>query len=83
MKGKLANWAFGCDICQDVCPWNRFSKPHQENDLKPKEEILTRNKKEWMEITEELFSKLFKDSPLKRTGYERFTRNLQFLEPYD
>ncbi len=80
VKGKFENWAFGCDICQDVCPWNRFSKPHHEEAFEPKEEMLKMTKKEWHEITEDVFQKLFKKTPLKRTKYKGIKRNLKFLE---
>jgi len=79
MKGKFDNWTFGCDICQDVCPWNRFSKPNSEPAFTPLKEILNMNYKEWEEITEEVFKKTFKDSPLKRTKYEGIKRNLKFI----
>ena len=79
MKGKFENWAFGCDICQDVCPWNRFSKPHREPDFKPSNEFLEMNKSEWIEITEEVFNKMFSNSALKRTGYKGLRRNLLFI----
>jgi epoxyqueuosine reductase len=77
---KMDNWAFGCDICQDVCPWNRFSKPHSEPSFFPKEGLLEMNKKDWMEITEEVFRKVFKNSAVKRTKYSGLIRNLKFLE---
>ena len=79
MKGKLENWAFGCDICQDVCPWNRFSKPHKEPLLKPDETLLNMTKTDWEEITEDLFNTLFKDSAIKRTKFKGLQRNLQFI----
>jgi epoxyqueuosine reductase len=79
VKGKFDNWAFGCDICQDVCPWNRFSKPHTETALMPDDELMKLKKKEWEEITEEVFQKLFKDSAIKRTGYKGLRRNIAFL----
>lgn len=80
MKGQFDNWAFGCDVCQDVCPWNRFSKPHQEPAFEPATNLLDLKKKEWMEITEEVFRNMFNQSPLKRTGYSGFKRNLDFLK---
>ena len=83
MKGTFENWAFGCDICQDVCPWNRFSKPHQEPALQAKKEMLTMRKKEWIEITEVLFTELFKHTPLTRPGFKGFKRNLEFLQTPD
>jgi epoxyqueuosine reductase len=78
-KGKFENWTFGCDICQDVCPWNRFSSPHKESAFNPSEELLSMNKKEWEEITEEIFQKVFKNSAVKRTKYEGLKRNLKFI----
>jgi epoxyqueuosine reductase len=75
---SLAGWAFGCDICQEVCPWNRFSKPHKTNAFNPKNEILALNPEEWTEITEEVFKKIFHDSPIQRTGYHRFIENIHF-----
>lgn len=78
-KGKFENWAFGCDICQDVCPWNRFSKPNTESAFNPSAELLSMNKKEWEEITEEVFQNLFKNSAVKRTKYEGLKRNLKFI----
>ncbi len=78
-KGKFENWIFGCDICQDVCPWNRFSKSHQESNFNPNEDLLGFRKKEWLEMTKEVFNKVFKNSPLKRTKYEGIKRNIQFV----
>ncbi len=79
MKGKFADWAFGCDICQDVCPWNRFSTPLQEAGLKANERLMSLSKREWQELTEEVFEELFKRSPVQRAGYEGLKRNLAFL----
>ncbi|MDQ2718440.1 MAG: tRNA epoxyqueuosine(34) reductase QueG [Bacteroidota bacterium] len=81
MKDKFENKMFGCDICQDVCPWNRFSKPNHEIEFKPLPEILNFSKNDWEEITEESFKIIFKDSPLKRSKFEGIKRNLKFLEP--
>lgn len=78
--GKMENWAFGCDICQDVCPWNRFSKPHNETAFNPADSLLEMNRKDWMEITEDVFRKLFKNSAVKRTKYTGLLRNLKFLD---
>lgn len=78
MKGKFENWVFGCDICQDVCPWNSFSKPHQESQFNPHPDLKEMEKRDWLEITEETFQKVFAKSPLKRTGYYGFLRNIQF-----
>ena len=79
-KGQFENWAFGCDICQDVCPWNRFSTPHQEEKFKPDNRLLNYTKNEWEDITEEIFREVFKKSPVKRTKYDGFKRNIQFLK---
>lgn len=78
---KMENWFFGCDICQDVCPWNRFSKAHKEPAFNPKEGLLEMKKSDWMEITEDVFINLFKNSAIKRTKYEGIVRNLNFLSP--
>ena len=80
MNGKFDDWMFGCDVCQDVCPWNRFSKPHNEPLFNPNDEILNFSKKEWEEITEEVFKKVFKNSPVKRTKLEGLQRNIEFLK---
>jgi epoxyqueuosine reductase len=80
MKGKLDNWLFGCDVCQDVCPWNRFSTPHNNEELKPVNEILQFKEKDWEEMTEESFKIIFKNSPLKRTKYGGIKRNLKFIK---
>jgi epoxyqueuosine reductase len=80
MKGKFDDWAFGCDVCQDVCPWNRFSKSHSEPLFQANPELLSFSKKDWEEITTETFQKVFKDSPLKRTKWEGLKRNIDFLK---
>ena len=80
MKGKFDDWAFGCDVCQDVCPWNRFSKSHTEPLFQANPELVSFSKKDWEEITAETFQKVFKDSPLKRTKWEGLKRNIQFLK---
>ena len=79
MKGKFHNWMFGCDTCQDVCPWNRFSRPHDEIEFKPLPEILDLSTKEWEAMTEESFRHLFKDSALQRAKFKGIQRNLRFL----
>jgi epoxyqueuosine reductase len=79
VKGKFENWTFGCDICQDVCPWNRFSKPHSEPAFKPEKEVMEMSRKDWEEITEDVFKKIFSHSAVKRTGYKGLARNLKFL----
>lgn len=80
MKGKFENNLFGCDICQDVCPWNRFSKPTNETEFSPLPQILNFSQKDWEELTEESFKVIFKNSPIKRTKFKGIKRNLQFLE---
>ena len=80
MKGKLDHWAFGCDVCQDVCPWNRFSKQHSEPLFNPKPELLSMTKNDWEEITQETFNKVFKKSAVKRTKYTGLKRNIKFLK---
>ena len=79
--GKLDNWAFGCDVCQQVCPWNKFSTPHQEAAFMPSAELLDLPKKEWEEITDEVFEKLFSKSAVKRTKLAGLKRNIAFLKP--
>jgi epoxyqueuosine reductase len=78
-KNSFEDWMFGCDICQDVCPWNRFSKSHSEPLFHPKPELLEMTKQDWEEITEETFRKVFKKSAVKRTKYNGLTRNIQFI----
>ena len=78
-KGKMDDWVFGCDVCQDVCPWNRFSKNHREKEFNPKEELMKMKKEEWYEITSEVFKNLFHDSPVMRTGYNGLKRNMEFI----
>lgn len=80
MKGSFDEWAFGCDTCQDVCPWNKFSKPHNEPLFDPNPELLAMSKKDWDEITEETFRAVFKNSPVKRTKFEGLKRNIDFLK---
>ena len=80
MKGKFDDWAFGCDVCQDVCPWNRFSKPHKEPLFNPNQELLSMSKEDWKEITEETFKAVFKNSPLKRAKFEGMKQNINFLK---
>jgi epoxyqueuosine reductase len=83
MKGKFDNWLFGCDVCQDVCPWNRFASPHQTDALKPLPQILGFKQTDWEEMTEESFKIIFKDSPLKRSKFEGVKRNLKFIKTND
>ncbi|HWN88969.1 MAG TPA: tRNA epoxyqueuosine(34) reductase QueG [Chitinophagaceae bacterium] len=79
MKGKFENWIFGCDICQDVCPWNRFSKPTNEIEFTPLPEILDLSTREWEMMTEEKFKKIFGHSPLSRSKLKGIQRNLKFI----
>jgi epoxyqueuosine reductase len=79
MKGKFNDWMFGCDICQDVCPWNRFSKAHNEPLFNPNPELLSFTKKDWQEITEDTFKKVFANSAVKRTKLSGLQRNIKFL----
>ncbi len=79
MKGTFNNWMFGCDVCQDVCPWNRFSKPHTTPAMMPVNEILNFSLADWNDLTEESFKKIFRDSPLKRAKYSGIQRNLTFI----
>ena len=79
VKGQFENWIFGCDICQDVCPWNRFSRPHRtpEFDLSP--DLIAMTNADWEEITEEVFREIFRRSPVKRTKLEGLKRNIGFV----
>ncbi|WP_282113044.1 tRNA epoxyqueuosine(34) reductase QueG [Maribacter stanieri] len=80
IKGSFDDWMFGCDVCQDVCPWNRFSKPHNEPLFNPNPDLLSMTKKDWEEITVDVFQKVFKKSAVKRTKYDGLTRNIDFLK---
>ena len=80
VKGTFNNWMFGCDICQDVCPWNSFSKPHAEPHFKANAELLGMKRQDWEELTEETFRRVFKDSAVKRTKFAGLKRNLEFLK---
>lgn len=79
-KAQTDDWMFGCDVCQDVCPWNRFSKPHQEPAFMPGQTLLNMSEKDWQELTQETFSAIFRDSAVKRTKYTGLMRNIRFLE---
>ncbi|MDX8552476.1 tRNA epoxyqueuosine(34) reductase QueG [Tenacibaculum sp. 1B UA] len=79
-KGEMQDWMFGCDVCQDVCPWNRFSQPHEENLFTPQESLLQMTKRDWQELTQETFSKVFKKSAVKRTKFSGLLRNIDFLK---
>jgi epoxyqueuosine reductase len=80
-KGKMENWMFGCDICQDVCPWNRFSKRHNIAAFEPHKDLLHLNKNDWEDLTEEIYQELFKKSAVKRTKFSGLKRNIDFLNP--
>lgn len=79
-KSQMEGWMFGCDICQDVCPWNRFSTKHGEPQFEPHSQLLEMSKEEWFEITEDVFKEIFKNSAVKRTKYEGLKRNIDFLK---
>lgn len=76
----MNNWMFGCDICQDVCPWNRFAKQHTNTELKVDTRLTQMKKQEWQDLTQEIFNKLFKNSAVKRTKFKGLSRNIKFLE---
>lgn len=78
-KNKMEDWMFGCDICQDVCPWNRFAKPHQQEKFKPNSYLKNLEKSDWKELSQELFSEIFRKSPVKRTKFAGLKRNIEFL----
>lgn len=80
MKGKFDNWFFGCDTCQDVCPWNRFSKPANEKAFNPVHQLVHFSIEEWQSMTEDSFKKIFQYSPLKRAKWEGIQRNLKFIQ---
>ncbi|SFW45968.1 tRNA epoxyqueuosine(34) reductase QueG [Cellulophaga fucicola] len=80
VKDKFDDWVFGCDVCQDVCPWNKFSKPHQEPLFNPHPDLLSMTKKDWEEITEDVFRKVFQKSAVKRTKFSGLQRNIEFLK---
>ena len=79
-KGKMENWIFGCDICQDVCPWNRFSKPHAEPEFMPNDGLAAMKKDNWEDLTKEVFLEIFRGSPVKRTKYEGLMRNIEMAK---
>jgi epoxyqueuosine reductase len=79
-KNKMEDWMFGCDICQDICPWNRFSVPHQQEKFKPNQFLKNNSKEDWEELSQELFSEIFRKSPVKRTKFAGLQRNISFLK---
>ncbi len=78
-QSQMDNWIFGCDVCQDVCPWNRFSKPHNETRFQPTDGLLEFTRNQWLEMTEDVFKEFFSKSAVKRTKYAGLMRNIQFL----
>ncbi|AQG78740.1 tRNA epoxyqueuosine(34) reductase QueG [Spirosoma montaniterrae] len=81
VQGKFENWIFGCDICQDVCPWNRFARPHQTPAFTPHHDLTTFSKRDWEDITEDVFREIFRRSAVKRTKLEGLKRNVAFNQP--
>ena len=78
LNEDFKDWIFGCDICQDVCPWNNFSKSNNDPLLKPSHELINYTKKDWIELTDEVFKVVIKESPIKRTKYQGLKRNIQY-----
>ncbi len=78
--GQFKDWMFGCDICQDVCPWNRFSTPHNESQFDPHPDLITYSKNDWEEITQEIFSEIFRKAAVKRTKFSGLKRNIEFIK---
>ena len=76
---KFENWVFGCDICQDVCPWNRFATPHNEPRFEPDPQFASMTTSQWQDLTEKIFNKVFSKSPLTRAGFEGLRRNVRFV----
>ncbi len=81
-QGKMENWMFGCDICQDVCPWNRFSKTHSEPRFTPNEKLMELSTEDWNELSEITFQELFKLSAVKRTKFDGLKRNINFIQKH-
>jgi epoxyqueuosine reductase len=80
-QDQTDNWMFGCDVCQDVCPWNRFAKPHEEPGFEPHPDLLDMTKHDWIELTEETFGRFFRKSAVKRAKFAGLQRNIRFLFP--
>lgn len=80
MKGRFENWSFGCDICQDVCPWNRFSRPNDEPEFTPIPEVLNLTTREWEEMSEDTFKKIFNHSAISRANWKGMQRNIKFIQ---
>ena len=79
LQGQFENWAFGCDVCQEVCPWNRFAKRHNEPDFEPHQKLMRLAAADWADLEQDLFQEIFKKTPVKRTGFEGLKRNIRFL----
>ncbi|NJB36235.1 tRNA epoxyqueuosine(34) reductase QueG [Croceivirga sp. JEA036] len=79
-QNSMDNWMFGCDVCQDVCPWNRFATPHKEAAFQPNDKLLSLSEEEWKELTQDVFQEVFRKSAVKRTKYQGLLRNIKFLE---
>ncbi|PQB05150.1 tRNA epoxyqueuosine(34) reductase QueG [Aureitalea marina] len=79
-RGKMDDWIFGCDVCQDVCPWNRFSQSHREPLFNASPQLLSMTRTDWMDLTHDVFEELFPRSAVKRTGYEGLRRNIRFAD---
>lgn len=82
-KGKMDNWMFGCDVCQEVCPWNRFAQAHHEPAFDPHERLLNMKKSDWEDLTEDIFREIFKNSAVKRTKFNGLKRNISYLSNRD
>ena len=80
MRGRYREWVFGCDVCQDVCPFNRFARPHGEEEFNPPPKLLKMTKEDWDNLTEDEFNKIFKGSALKRAGFDGLKRNIEFID---
>lgn len=79
-KSQMDNWMFGCDVCQEVCPWNRFAERHEEPAFEPHPDLLGMDRRDWLELTEEVFGKIFRKSAVKRVKYAGLERNINFLK---
>jgi len=79
LRGKLKNRVYGCDICQDACPYNRFARPHNIPEFLPHESLMTMRKNDWINLTESEFDRIFTGTPVKRAGHQRLMRNIEFL----
>ena len=79
-KNQMEGWAFGCDICQDVCPWNKFSHPHQTSSFSAHEKLEELHKEDWTEMTEDIFKEVFKKSAVKRAGYMKLKQSIDFIK---